>query len=193
MSPTITPLRPDILLFEHLLEPSLCTHLIAIAKHHPSELAGVELSQPLPEARNNHMIVLEGESLLASTHNLLLGKVQIIQRWLLETYGLDFGHAEACSLLRYEPGQFYKRHIDNILKSSRAEEAALGVPIRDVSVVGYLNEGFEGGETYFDRQDLRVKPQTGAVLVFPSNYVYPHQSLPVTSGTKYAWTTWLYH
>ncbi|MGA0200034.1 MAG: 2OG-Fe(II) oxygenase, partial [Prochlorotrichaceae cyanobacterium] len=87
----------------------------------------------------------------------------------------------------------YKRHVDNLLFSSRLEEAARQVPIRDVSVVGYLNEAFEGGETYFDRQQVKITPRTGSVLVFPAYWTHPHASLPVRRGTKYAFTTWLFH
>jgi prolyl 4-hydroxylase len=106
---------------------------------------------------------------------------------------VTFTDLKICSILRYQPGQAYKRHVDNLLLSSRLEEVAQGVPTRDISIVGYLNQGFEGGETYFDRQNLKVKPQTGHVIVFPSYYTHPHQSLPVTRGCKYAFTSWLFH
>jgi prolyl 4-hydroxylase len=77
--------------------------------------------------------------------------------------------------------------------SSRFEEIAQGVPTRDVSIVGYLNEDFTGGETFFDRQNIKIKPQKGSAIVFPSYYTHPHQSLPVDTGQKYAFTTWLFH
>jgi hypothetical protein len=31
------------------------------------------------------------------------------------------------------------------------------------------------------------------VIIFPAYYTHPHQALPVRSGRKYSWTTWLYH
>ncbi len=116
-----------------------------------------------------------------------------IQAGLYEYYGIAFPHAEACSLLRYREGQFYRRHVDNLLLGSRLEEAKQGLPTRDISVVGYLNDDFEGGTTWFDRQNLEVKPRTGCVIVFPAYYTHPHQSLLVTRGQKYAFTTWLFH
>lgn len=191
--PSIQPLGPEIFLFTELLSASLCQHLIDIAEVSRLEPAGIEVDRVEAQVRSNSMVSLEGDPLLGSTNDLLLGQVSLIQQWLYQTYGLTFGHTDVCSILRYQPGEFYKRHIDNILMSSRLAEANRGLPLRDVSVVGYLNDGFEGGETYFDRQDLKVKPQRGAALVFPSNFVYPHQSLPVISGIKYAWTTWLYY
>ena len=50
-----------------------------------------------------------------------------------------------CSILRYKPGQRYKRHVDNLLLASRFQEVANNIPTRDVSIIGYLNDDFEGG------------------------------------------------
>jgi len=189
-----TDLGNEILVVEGLLEPALCSHLIEVTALCEFEQAGIELTQRDATIRNNALLYLgKREPLLQSTDNLLLGKVEVIQKMLYQRYGIGFPHTESCSILRYQAGQFYKRHIDNLLLPSRLDEAEQGVPTRDVSIVGYLNEGFEGGETYFDRQDIKVKPQQGSVLVFPSYWTHPHQSLPIRNGVKYAFTTWLFH
>ncbi len=112
---------------------------------------------------------------------------------LFKHYGIKFSQAEMCSILRYKPGQRYKRHVDNLLLSSRFQEVANGIPTRDISIVGYLNDDFEGGETLFDRQNIKVKPQAGSAIVFPSYYTHPHQSLPVIRGRKYSFTSWLFY
>lgn len=190
---SLTDLGNEIFLVERLLNPSLCDHIIQIAECAQFGQAGIALETADPQLRNNEQLRLEGSSLLDSTNELLLGAVAIIQNLLYQHYGILFAHVETCSILRYQKGQFYKRHIDNLLLPSRLEEAAKGIPIRDISVVGYLNEGFEGGETFFDRQNLKVKPQMGSVLVFPAYYTHPHQSLPVSEGNKYCFTTWLFH
>jgi predicted 2-oxoglutarate/Fe(II)-dependent dioxygenase YbiX len=192
-SPQVTHLGHEIFLFEQLLEPTLCRHIIEVAELSQYERAGIELQQLDATIRNNAQLCLNGTSLLESTNQLLLHKVGIIQHWLHQHYGIRFAHSEICSVLRYSPGEFYKRHVDNLLKPSRQEEASLSIPTRDISVVGYLNDDFTGGETYFDRQALNVEPEQGAVLVFPSFFIYPHQSRPVVEGRKFAFTTWLYH
>lgn len=194
-SHTLTPLGADIFRVENVLDPSLCKHLIDIATCSQFEPARVELERLDRAARNNDLLYLdtEGNSLLQSTNQLLLQRIGVVQELLYKHYGIKFPHAEACRILRYRPGQQYKRHVDNILLSSRMEEAARGVPIRDVSIVGTLNDDFEGGELLFDRQGIKVPPLQGSVVVFPANYVYPHQALPVRRGCKYSFTTWLYH
>jgi predicted 2-oxoglutarate/Fe(II)-dependent dioxygenase YbiX len=53
-------------------------------------------------------------------------------------------------------------------------------------MVLYVNDNYEGGEIYFPRFDLEVKPEAGDLVIFPSTYIYEHASKPIISGTKYA-------
>ncbi|MDJ0797143.1 MAG: 2OG-Fe(II) oxygenase [Calothrix sp. MO_167.B12] len=184
----------EILLVEQFIEPSLCNQIIQVCECVGYQSAGIQINSVDKQIRNNKILSLDHDnSLLQSTHQLLLYKIDVVQKMLYQYYGIAFPHNEPCSILKYEPGEFYRRHIDSMLLSSRLEEAKQGIPIRDVSVVGYLNEDFVGGETYFDRQNLKIKPHTGNLIVFPSAYTHPHQSLPVTQGIKYAFNTWLFH
>ncbi|UZQ53894.1 2OG-Fe(II) oxygenase [Trichothermofontia sichuanensis B231] len=194
MGLSLTHLGAEILWIQEFLDPSLCQHLIQVAETYGFAQAGIEVARLDAQIRSNDLLDLGSDHpLLASTNQLLLTKVRQIQTLLHEYYGIAFPHAEACSILRYRQGQFYRRHVDNLLLSSRLEEAQQSLPTRDISIVGYLNDDFEGGTTWFDRQNLEIKPQTGSVIIFPAYYTHPHQSLPVTRGQKYAFTTWLFH
>ncbi|HEY9645067.1 MAG TPA: 2OG-Fe(II) oxygenase [Chroococcidiopsis sp.] len=191
---TLTPLGHDIFLVNNLLEPSVCQHVIQVAEASQFEPAGILVESVDQQVRSNDMLRLgDSNSLLKSTNQLLWTKLAVVQRLLHEAYGVAFPYLEPCTILRYRESQFYKRHIDNLLLASRLQEVQQGIPTRDVSIVGYLNDDFSGGETYFDRQDIKVKPAAGAVLVFPSYYTHPHESLTVLSGQKYAFTSWLFH
>lgn len=188
-------LGSEILLVESLLEPSLCDHVIQIAECCQFKPSSILINVVDTDVRSSGILALgKNESALhESTNQLLLRKVLIIQNMLFKRYGIKFPHAEMCSILRYLPGQNYRRHVDNLLLESRYVEIANGIPTRDISIVGYLNDDFEGGETLFDRQNIKVKPQKGSVVVFPSYYTHPHQSLPVIRGKKYSFTSWLFH
>lgn len=52
--------------------------------------------------------------------------------------------------------------------------------------MAYLNDNYEGGELWFPRFDLTIKPQAGDIVVFPSTYIYEHASQDMISGTKYS-------
>jgi hypothetical protein len=87
---------------------------------------------------------------------------------------------EAMNFVKYGPGQHFKEHHDHGFSYNCT-----------VSLVGYINDDYEGGELFFRLQDLKIKPQAGDLYIFPSNFMYPHQAMPVTSGTKYSIVTML--
>ena len=87
---------------------------------------------------------------------------------------------EAMNFVKYGPGQHFKEHRDHGFSYNCT-----------VSLVGYINDDYEGGELFFRLQDLKIKPQAGDLYIFPSNFMYPHQAMPVTSGTKYSIVTML--
>lgn len=88
---------------------------------------------------------------------------------------------EAYNMLKYSGGQEYKAHADGFTADGRC-----------VSAIIYLNDDYEGGEVEFVNFGLKIKPEPGMLLLFPSNYAYRHIAHPVTSGTKYAIVTWLH-
>lgn len=195
---TVTPLGEEIFLINDLLEPALCQKLIQLAqdceRQGQLQAADILIETVDSQVRSGELLRL-GKSApeLEVANQLLLEQFAVIKQMLLQIYGIKFPYAEPCTILRYRSQQFYKRHIDNILLGSRFEELEQNLPTRDISIVGYLNDDFAGGETYFDRQDVRVKPQAGAVLVFPAYFTHPHASLPILAGEKYAFTSWLFH
>ncbi len=190
---SVTPLSEDIFLI-NLLEPAFCQALIELTQKKSLQTADILIETVDSQVRSGDLLRLGGSDPdLKAANQALLEQFAVIKQMLIQVYGVPFPYAEPCTILRYQPGQFYKRHVDNLLLGSRFEELEQGIPTRDISVVGYLNDDFSGGETYFDRQDVRVKPQAGAVLVFPASFTHPHASLPILQGEKYAFTSWLFH
>lgn len=90
-------------------------------------------------------------------------------------------HHEHYNLLKYKSGQEYKEHYDG--------GTDLG---RSISAICYLNNDFEGGEIEFPNFNIKIKPEPGMLVLFPSNYAYRHIAHPVTAGTKYAIVTWVH-
>ena len=91
---------------------------------------------------------------------------------------------EGIQVLEYQPGQKYRFHHD------AATDKKLTEYERKVSVILYLNEGFEGGGTEFIHTALKPKP--GYAIMFPSNWCYPHAGQEVISGKKRIAVTWYY-
>lgn len=78
-------------------------------------------------------------------------------------------------ILKYEVGQHFGNHVDSVPGFERT-----------ISQTYYFNDSYEGGELYFDRFNLRYKPEARDLLIFPSMWVYSHSAEPVTSGIRYA-------
>ena len=55
----------------------------------------------------------------------------------------------------------------------------------------YLNDVDEGGETEFPSFNIKVNPKKGKVLVFPANFLFPHQGNVPISNSKYIATSFL--
>lgn len=91
-------------------------------------------------------------------------------------WGVGIQFFEAFNFVKYEgAGTHFKIHADHG-----------PAYVTTVSVVAYINDEYEGGEIYFPRFDLTIKPKRGDVVVFPSTYIYEHASNDMISGTKYS-------
>jgi hypothetical protein len=86
---------------------------------------------------------------------------------------------EGYQILRYRENQYYKEHIDDFNNN------------RVVTCSIVLNDSYEGGEFSFFDGTVDYALKTGDMLLFPSNFLYPHQIKPVTKGTRYSLITWL--
>jgi uncharacterized protein (TIGR02466 family) len=88
---------------------------------------------------------------------------------------------------RYKVGTNMKLHHDHIHDIFDGEKK--GVPV--LTVLGLLNDNFEGGDfLMFDGQ--KVELSAGDIIVFPSNFLYPHAVTTVTKGTRYSFVSWGY-
>jgi hypothetical protein len=93
-------------------------------------------------------------------------------------------HREAIQILEYSSNQEYKFHHD-VSNDPNSKEYH-----RQISVVLYLNDDFEGGGTEFPHNTYKPKPGYG--LIFPSNWCFPHSGQKVLSGKKRVAVTWYY-
>jgi hypothetical protein len=96
-------------------------------------------------------------------------------------HGLGGLFDEGYFVLKYEKGTGYKQHFD----CGGAHKN------RVLSMVAFLNDGYEGGELEFPSLDIKYKASAGDVIFFPSCYSFPHIVHPVKDGIRYSLVTWL--
>lgn len=86
---------------------------------------------------------------------------------------------------RYKKDQIMSLHCDHINTLFDGKEK--GVPI--LTALGALNDDYEGGQLQFF-QDSFISLKKGDIVVFPSNFLFPHRVLPVTEGIRYSYVCW---
>ena len=79
-------------------------------------------------------------------------------------------------------GGFHQWHFENGTRDHA---------VRIVTMMLYLNDVDEGGETEFLYYRKRIQPKTGRLLIWPSGYPHTHRGNPPLSNTKYIITGWL--
>jgi predicted 2-oxoglutarate/Fe(II)-dependent dioxygenase YbiX len=87
---------------------------------------------------------------------------------------------------RYRPGQIMRKHHDHIYSIFDGIEK--GIPV--LSIIGNLNEDYEGGELVFFDGETKLKLGTGDICIFPSCFMYPHEVYEVTEGERNSFVTW---
>jgi hypothetical protein len=88
---------------------------------------------------------------------------------------------------QYRPGTQMELHCDHIHSMFDGERK--GIPT--LSLVGVLNDDYEGGE-FIMWEDRDIKLKTGDLLVFPSNFLYPHKVNEVTKGVRNTFVSWVW-
>lgn len=115
--------------------------------------------------------------------------VSAINRRIAALSATDLDQGEPLQVLRYRPGAEYKPHYDAL---------PAGGNQRVATVLVYLTDDYEGGETAFLRTGLSFRGRKGDALLFrnvrPDGRPDPmslHAGLPVRSGVKTIATRWI--
>ena len=87
---------------------------------------------------------------------------------------------------KYAENKMMALHADHIHSMFDGERK--GIPI--LSVLGVLNDDYEGGE-FVLCGDKYIEKIQGSAIVFPSNFMYPHEVKQVISGNRYSIMTWI--
>jgi hypothetical protein len=150
----------------HLLSSDECSALVAAA-----EAAGFRLAHLKAAGRNNSEVFFRlpelSEAILVRLRERMRGA------------GVDFEVVAVSpdfECYRYEEGDFVSAHRDAPVEVLPDRES-------DLSLVLYLNEGFQGGETSFPNQMLNLRPVRGEGVLFRHSLL--HEGTPVRHGQKY--------
>jgi len=115
---------------------------------------------------------------------------ETISKYILEdlkaSYYNRFSELTYIRFNRYEPKRLMAKHCDHIHDIFDGQRK--GIPI--LSVVGLLNDDYEGGEFLMFDEEKKIELKQGDIMVFPSVFLYPHSVAPVTKGIRDTFVSW---
>ncbi|AZG14812.1 MULTISPECIES: 2OG-Fe(II) oxygenase [Cupriavidus] len=185
--------RPVVAVLEAVLTPAECDALVAAARPRlaPSTLVDPRTGEHVvsPDRSSQGMFFRLAESPLLATID---ARVAALMRMPVE-------HGEGLQVLHYGPGAQSRPHFDFLMPDNPSNQASIARSGQRVStMVIYLNDVPEGGETVFPEIGLSVLPRKGNALYF--EYCDDggqldgrtlHAAAAVVRGEKWVATKWM--
>ena len=175
--------EPLVVVLGSVLDDEECEALIQLSKDH-LERSKIGSSREVSDIRTS------SGAFLTDIKNDTVMKVE---KRIATIIGIPIEHGEGLHILNYKPGQEYKEHFDYFASTSKAASNN-----RICTLVLYLNDVEEGGETYFPKLNFSVFPKKGMAVYFEYFYNNPmlneltlHGGAPVVQGEKWIATQWV--
>lgn len=185
--------RPHAVTVGHVFSREECDQLIALAQP-KLQRATVVSSNPDEHGVIDH----RRTSYLAHLHCTVDPLIARLEDRLEFLTGIPKSHGECFQIMRYGVGAEYQPHMDTFNAADPAQQRHIGASgQRAATMVIYLNDPDEGGETIFPKVNLHVQPGLGRAVYFayldPFNQIDPlsfHGGSPVLQGEKWIATKW---
>ena len=175
---------------KEVVDPDLCDKILEEYAHSEYWEATLTGSGHDPDARRCEQINISQEEIISENVDVrkqlddkMFEVVQdLIGRYQEEhpEFELEIQEDSGYELLKYEVGDFYVQHTDSFKEQPRA-----------LTVIVSMNNAYEGGEVALFNREMVYKLDVGDVILFPSNFMYPHEIMPVTEGTRFSMITWV--
>ncbi len=173
MEPTIhiENILPDVFVLHNFWSKQRCEEFMDSIKNKNFEKATINTgmgARIVSHIRNNERLMYKDYALADELWNRL-------QPYAVTPSGEStaIGLNELMRVYKYSTGQVFKRHRDESYVRSKQEASFFTFMV-------YLNDGYEGGETSF--QKASVVPKQGSALVFAHHLL--HEGDEVTAGEK---------
>lgn len=175
--------EPLVVVLGNVLSEDECDELIRLSKD-KIQRSKIGATREVSNIRTSSGAFLE-----ENEHPL----IATIEKRISTIMNIPIEHGEGLHILRYTPGQEYKAHLDYFSPTSKASTNN-----HISTLVIYLNDVEEGGETVFPKLHLSISPRKGMAVYF--EYFYQdselnertlHAGTPVITGEKWVATQWM--
>lgn len=174
--------EPLIVVLGNMLSDEECEELIKLSTDKMKR-------SKIGTTREENALRTSSSMFIEESENLIVAR---IEKRIAAVMNIPIEHGEGLQILQYTPGQQYKAHHDFFSSSSSVTNNRIS------TLVMYLNEVEQGGETFFPHLNFSVTPRKGMAVYF--EYFYNDQTLndltlhggaPVEIGEKWVATQWM--
>jgi prolyl 4-hydroxylase len=191
--------NPLIYTIDNFLSEEECWHIKTLARNKGLKRSTVGAAFDTIDTRTSHGAWLSNQE---------SEKIILVSSRVSNLLNIDLQYCTNISVINYQEGAQYKAHYD---PADRYTEAAKFKPYRELlknpeysqrtyTVLMYLNDVEEGGETEFPKLGIKIKPEMGKAIVWFNLHPYSkdinentlHAGLPVVKGEKWIANMWFY-
>jgi prolyl 4-hydroxylase len=176
--------KPHIRRFDALLTPEECAYLAGAAR--PMLEPSVVVDAATGRQVRDPVRTSDG---IGFTWPLENPAIHALNRRIAAASDTTVDQGEPLQILRYRPGDQYRTHFDAIPGFANQ---------RILTMIVWLNDDYEGGETRFPTPGLSLRGRPGDAILFrnvaPDGRRDPdcaHAGLPVTAGEKLIASRWI--
>lgn len=203
VKPEVISWTPRIIVFHNFLNSEECDYLMAIARPRLQISTVVDVTT----GKGVKSDVRTSSGMFVNSEERKSPVIQAIEKRISVFSQIPKENGELIQVLRYEASQYYRPHHDYFSDTFNLKRGGQRV----ATMLMYLTDGVEGGETHFPQagegqcscggnivRGLCVKPNKGDAVLFWSmgldgntdpNSI--HSGCPVLKGEKWSATKWM--
>jgi len=176
---------PQVTLFRGFASPAECSYLVRVSEpgFQPATVGHVSGGA---QQHNQQIRTCDVAAFPWIAEDLV---IQAFNRRIAAASGTSAECGEPLQVLRYRPGQEFKAHRDCLPRGENQ---------RVMTMLVYLNDAYESGETEFLKTGFKIKGSAGDAILFRNadqagnpDQDSLHAGLPVTSGVKLLASRWI--
>ncbi|WOV83086.1 2OG-Fe(II) oxygenase [Sporosarcina jeotgali] len=174
--------EPMVVVLGNMLSDEECDELIRLSTDKMKR-------SKIGTTRAENALRTSSSMFIEETENLIVAR---IEKRIEAVMNIPIEHGEGLQILQYKPGQEYRAHHDFFSSASKVTNNRIS------TLVMYLNDVEQGGETFFPHLNFSVSPRKGMAVYFEYFYNDPalnditlHGGAPVEVGEKWVATQWM--
>jgi hypothetical protein len=184
-----------IVVIRGIISKEMCQEVVDLYKDNEKwDWAGIASGLDLDQRKVKQMWIShdsvsgQGEKFKAMDERVfkVMSKAKdVYLKTLIEKRGIkhvpDINSDEGYQMLHYSEGYYFKEHCDNGGGMSRVLTCTLNI-----------SDDHDGGLFRFLRGEFDVRLNAGDAVLFPSNFMFPHEVTEITRGERHAIVTWFH-